>query len=102
MWKRFLALEHKPFTNSVTGFHEPPPIGICSFTFSGTTDGPITAIFKNLAFTGRVTGGTYEARSFVLCDDLICEGTSFGSFTAPFTGFWSNGWYSTGTLVGLS
>ena len=47
-----------------------PPVGSfglfgqgCSFTYSGTTDGPITGTFKNLTFKGNVTGGTKGGNS---------------------------------------
>jgi hypothetical protein len=68
----------------------------CGYSFSGTTDGPITGTYGNLTFAGVSTGGTYDASEGVSggCGELD------GGFSAPFTGFWSNGMRSTGTLSG--
>jgi hypothetical protein len=53
---------------SISTSQNPPvgffgPGGNCSFTYSGTTDGPITGTFKNLTFKGNVTGGTKGGNS---------------------------------------
>jgi len=89
---------------SVTGSNDLNGLnGSCHYTWSGTTDGPITGTFENLRFTGKVTGGTFDATTGLACEGGVCDsfGTG-GTFTAPFKGFWNNGWYSTGTLSGSS
>jgi len=84
------------------------PGQFCNSQFSGTTDGPITGgisggTLNGLEFTGTVTGGTYSAESsFTPFGELALPFLAWGgSFDAPFKGFWSNGWYSTGDLKGV-
>lgn len=70
----------------------------CSTDISGTTDGPITATYDHLTFTGKVTGGTYQGSMNYIIQPKSY--TTNESFNAPFRGSWTNGWVSTGTLSG--
>ena len=76
------------------------PDEFCSVAFSGSPDGPITADYKNLTFTGTVTGGSSFAVNETDCalgpGSCMLFGT--GNSDAPFTGVWSNGWHSKGHL----